>query len=89
MKLHKGQLKLVIPEGYAIESVIIYDHNGLAYALQQVDELLMKRFKQEEKNKEGIPIAYCYDGKNAMVLHPRPDKEYPDCRVRYLVLREA
>lgn len=81
MLLKKYQFKVIMPEIYDVLSIILYDHNGLAYTLQKIPAFEMG--KLQEKPHEGQPLYFEVHDRT-ITFFPRPDKDYPKVMIDYL-----
>ena len=86
MILKKHQLKVVMPPDiHDIFHMYITDHNGLIFAIQRVMPNVMETL--QEKPLDGHPSFFCF-ADNVITVYPRPDRDYPDVTVEYLMRRD-
>jgi hypothetical protein len=85
MVLKSQQLKIVMPPDiHDIFHMLIKDQNGLIYAMQRVMPHVMQ--KLQEKPVDGFPSYFCFSD-SVITVYPRPDRDFPNVIIEYLMKR--
>lgn len=69
---------------YDVLNVLIADQMGLVYPLARVSPSAMSQ-AYREGGHAGQPKLWSLEDYIKVTVYPRPDKDYPNCRVEYLV----